>query len=130
MREAASREPCPRCNIRGDLGCAHQSKFIPPEPPRYSMGNIHGGQGENYQAKEDGRTRNGSLARHNALGGIKRNEARYNYRGVKIDKAKAAASLSPKRGPNYAGGNSAKDFGMEPVRKPRAVKLLKSEPKG
>lgn len=26
---AASREPCPRCAVRGDIGCAHQLPFLP-----------------------------------------------------------------------------------------------------
>ncbi|GEM_PF-2425078 len=26
---ALSREPCPRCQTRGDLGCAHQQPFQP-----------------------------------------------------------------------------------------------------
>ena len=26
---ALSREPCPRCSTRGDLGCAHQQPFEP-----------------------------------------------------------------------------------------------------
>lgn len=30
---ALSREPCPRCAARGDLGCAHQRPYEPPPPP-------------------------------------------------------------------------------------------------
>jgi hypothetical protein len=28
---APSRDPCLRCNVRGDLGCEHQAPFVPQE---------------------------------------------------------------------------------------------------
>lgn len=28
---ASGREPCPRCAVRGDIGCAHQRPFVPPD---------------------------------------------------------------------------------------------------
>ena len=39
--QAAGRDPCPRCNIRGDLGCAHQSpapEVIPYVTPAERLG--------------------------------------------------------------------------------------------
>lgn len=32
---AGGREPCSRCGIRGDLGCAHQQPALSPEPLEY-----------------------------------------------------------------------------------------------
>jgi hypothetical protein len=33
LHPAPSREPCKRCNIRGDIGCKHQAPFVAGEMP-------------------------------------------------------------------------------------------------
>lgn len=50
---AASRDPCPFCETRGDLGCAHQRPYEPPDPVEHPA--LDGRRPERFTAEEEQR---------------------------------------------------------------------------
>jgi hypothetical protein len=60
LPQADSRDPCPRCGVRGDVGCDHQApcaplvdNFVPPTDGRKERD--YSGNGHNFKRKRTGR---------------------------------------------------------------------------